>query len=127
MKRLLTALVLGLSLMMGTVSSASAQNYYKGIDAYIKGNYATALREWHPLAELGVAEAQYLLGVMYANGEGVIRNYVMGHMWFNAAVSNGYSDARKKRDFITKAMTAAQIAEAQKLARECVHKNYKGC
>ena len=28
---------------------------------------------------------------------------------------------------VTKQMTPAQIAEAQKLARECVRKNYRGC
>ena len=36
-------------------------------------------------------------------------------------------DAGKKRNLLTKQMTPAQIAEAQKLARECVKKKYKGC
>ena len=45
------------------------------MDAYKKGDYATALREWEPLANQGDADAQFSLGVMYANGEWVPQNY----------------------------------------------------
>jgi hypothetical protein len=57
----------------------------------------------------------------------VIQDHVYAHMWFNIAASSGDTDAVKKRDIIAKRMTSAQIAEAQKLARECVRKNYEGC
>ena len=43
----------------------------KGFDAYEKGDYATAVREFKVLAEQGNAKAQYNLGLMYDNGEGV--------------------------------------------------------
>ena len=33
----------------------------------------------------------------------------------------------QNRDDVAKKMTPSQIAEAQKLARECVRKKYKGC
>ena len=42
-----------------------------GYTAYNAGDYATALREWRPLAEQGNADAQYNLGMMYDEGEGV--------------------------------------------------------
>ena len=42
-----------------------------GLDAADRGDYATAYREWLPLAEQGLANAQYNLGVKYGNGEGV--------------------------------------------------------
>jgi hypothetical protein len=45
-----------------------------GLAAYGRGDYATALQEWLPLAEQGDAVAQYNLGVMYANGWGVPEN-----------------------------------------------------
>ena len=49
-------------------------------------------------------------------------------MWFKLAASSGESkQASKSRDFVAKKMTPAQIAEAQKRARECVRKKYKGC
>ncbi len=43
----------------------------EGVAAYHRGDYATAFREWHPLAKQGNAKAQYNLGVMYGNGLGV--------------------------------------------------------
>jgi TPR repeat protein len=36
-----------------------------------RGDYATAFREWLPLAEQGDALAQQYLGNMYATGRGV--------------------------------------------------------
>jgi hypothetical protein len=39
-------------------------------------------------------------------------------MWYNLAAGNGYDDGKKWRDRLAENMTPAQIAEAQKLARE---------
>ena len=55
---------------------------------------------------------------MYDNGEGVPQDYVTAHMWFNLAAASGNKDAVKARDIVAAQMTPAQIAEAQKLARE---------
>ena len=43
----------------------------RGTAAYMRGDYAAALREYRPLAEQGDATAQYSLGVMYRLGRGV--------------------------------------------------------
>ncbi len=43
--------------------------------AYQRGDYATAVREWRPLAEQGNASAQYNLGLMYDKGQGVPQDY----------------------------------------------------
>ena len=51
-------------------------------------------------------------------GPGVPQDYVRAHMWFNLAAAPGYPGAAAKRDSIAANMTPAQIAEAQKLARE---------
>ena len=163
MKHTLTSLVLGISLLFGSVGIGSAQDFHKGVDAYDKKDYATALKEWRPLAEQGITDAQYNLGQMYRKGQGVVQDYeeavkwyrkaaeqgygraqnnlgvryfkgegvvqdfVRAHMWCNLGGSNGSINGSKSRDLIAKRMTPAQIAEAQKLARECVRKKYKGC
>jgi uncharacterized protein len=69
-------------------------------------------------AEQGLAEAQYNLGVMYANGEGVPQDYAAAHMWFNLAAASRNRNAVKARDIVAAQLTPAQVAEAQKLARE---------
>jgi len=48
-------------------------------------------------------------------------------MWWNISASNGDKSAVKNRDIVAKKMTPADISTAQKLARECVEKKYKGC
>ncbi len=165
-------------------------DFRAGLDAANRGDYATALKEWRPLAEQGDASAQYNLGfmyatgkgvpqddneavrwyrlaagqgdasaqlnlgfryamglgvpqddteaarwlrrdaeqgnasaqnnlgVMYAKGEGVPQDYVRAHMWANLATAQGDEDAREFRDLLAQEMTPAQLAEAQRLARE---------
>ena len=45
----------------------------------------------------------------------------------NSTATNVDETGAKLRDDFEKNKTPAQIAEAQKLARECVRKKYKGC
>jgi TPR repeat protein len=55
---------------------------------------------------------------MYDSGWGVPQDYVKAHMWFNLSAAQGEQDAAEDRDKVAQRMTSAQIAEAQKLARE---------
>ena len=64
---------------------------------------------------------------MYAFGTGVLKDYIYAHMWGNIAATNGNELGAKLRDEFEKNMTPADISAAQKLAQECVRKNYKGC
>jgi len=88
---------------------------------------AEAVKWYRRAAEQGVAFAQFDLGWMYRNGEGVVQDYVQAHMWWNIARSNGLAVNGEFLNLLEKKMTSSQIAEAQKLARECVAKDYKGC
>ena len=200
MKKLVTTLCLIVTLAFGSFGVGWSGDFQKGVDAYEKGDYATALKEWTPLADQGHAKAQYNLGVAYANGEGVIQDYktavkwyilsaeqgnakaqynlgimydngqgvlqdyktavkwyilsaeqgnaeaqynlgvmyalgqgviedkVYAHMWGIILNSNGHEDGKKIMDYLLKqGVTPSQIEEAERLARECIKKNYKGC
>lgn len=84
--------------------------------------------KWHTLAaEQGDASSQYSLSKMYYSGLGTLKDIIYAHMWSNIASSNGIDIASAYRDSLEDNMTSEQIAEAQKLARECVSKDYKGC
>jgi TPR repeat protein len=80
-------------------------------------NYAEAVR-YRLAADQGDAEAQNNLGLLYAYGNGVTQDYVTAHMWFNLSAAQGDGEAVKSREAVARRMTPAQIAEAQKLARE---------
>ncbi len=136
-----------------------AADYQAGFDAYYRGDYAAAWAEWQPLAEQGNANAQYHLGVMHQNGEGVSQkyalavlryfqaaeqgfalaqrnlgimyargdgvpqNYVFAHMWLSLAVARFppgiiRDEVTNFRDGIAKYMTPAELAKAQRFARE---------
>jgi hypothetical protein len=49
------------------------------------------------------------------------------HMWGNISATNREKSGAKLRDNFEKIMAPHQIEEAQKLARECIRKKYKGC
>jgi len=83
-----------------------------------KRDYATAVRIIRPLAEQGDARAQYTLGVFYDNGLGVQQDRIISYMWFDLSAAQGKEGAAAFRDLIARRMTPAQIAEAQRLARE---------
>ena len=57
-------------------------DYQAGVDAYNSGNYATALREWRPLAEQGDPRAQFRLGSLYENGSLTDRLQCTPVAWF---------------------------------------------
>ena len=67
------------------------------------------------------------LSVMYANGEGVPRDYVGAYEWAYLAVVNGDKRGADLLEKIAKMMTPSQLEEAQRLASECVKNDYKGC
>ena len=90
-------------------------------------NYKTAIKWYMLAAEQGNDRAQFNLGVSYLRGEGVIKDNIYAHMWANISASNGHEDAVRLRDFVEESMTPANISQAQKLARECVAKNYIDC
>ena len=77
-----------------------------------------AAKWYRKAANQGDAVAQSNLGALYARGYGVPRDYVQAYMWSSLAAARGDRYALKNRNFIAKAMTPDQIAEAQRLTLE---------
>lgn len=92
MNRSLILPVLLLALLVG--GPAFSADYQKGLDAYEKKDYATALKEWTPLAEQGDDNAQYRLGYIYRFGKGVPHDYKQAIKWFSLATEQGNADAQ---------------------------------
>ena len=84
MKKLLVCI---LFVLFGT--QGFAQSFDKGLEAYDAGDYATAMKEWKPLAEQGDASVQYNLGYMYRYGEGVLPDNAEALKWFRLAAEKG--------------------------------------
>jgi hypothetical protein len=78
-------LVLTFLLITTALVAAPAGDFQAGLDAYHKGDFATALKEWQPLAEQGEPNSQYNLGLLYARGEGVPQDYKQAIVWYQKA------------------------------------------
>ena len=87
MKKLVALLIVALAFATAPAFSADLQ---KGLDAFEKGDYKTALREWLPFAEDGHSVAQNALGVIYRKGEGVSQDYKKALHWYKLSAGQGH-------------------------------------
>ena len=90
--RLLPAIILIVSLFAHSLPALA--DFNSGAAAYSRGDYATALEEWRPLAEAGNLAAQFNLGLMHYNGKGVSQNFAEAAIWFGLAAEQGDAAAQ---------------------------------
>jgi TPR repeat protein len=69
-------------------------------------------------AQMAGSDALFELGMLYATGRDVAADLVVAHKWFNLAAARGNPSALERRIELAREMSAEQVAEAQKLARE---------
>src|SRR5262249_31805490 len=86
-------------------------------------DHAEAVKWFRKAADQGDLAGQAGLGLAYANGEGVPQDHILAYMWLNLAATRASGALErdfvvKNRDRIAQTMTPAQLAEAQRLARE---------
>ena len=95
MRGIRTAALIGALL---TMQSSNAQGrpaaFEQGMQALKAGNYAEAYCLWRPLADQGHAEAQYHVGWLYANGNGLAVDIERALAFWGAAAKQGHADAQ---------------------------------
>ena len=82
------------ALLVALASATIAADFDAGVTAYDRGDYAVALREFRPLAEQGDARAQFYLGFMYSNGDGVPHDFAEAVAWYRRAAEQGCANAQ---------------------------------
>ncbi|MDH4081333.1 MAG: sel1 repeat family protein [Nitrospira sp.] len=160
-------LLMALTCVAGAQSVVAAGSLEEAEFAYDRGEYTKAARLFSPLAEQGVAAAQFYLGLMHDRGRGVRQDYQTAVVWFRKAAAQGYPGSQsnlgliyergrgvrkdlvralmwyhvagalldgdegkaalKRRDFLISKMTAAQIEQAQEMARRCQQSQFQEC
>jgi len=102
--------------------------YDSGIGG-VSQDYAEALKWCRKSAEQGYGDALANMGNMYAGGYGVPKNYVLSYMYLELAQARDAKTLVLKMTLavVKSKLSAAQIAEAKKLAAECLSANFKGC
>jgi len=83
---------LGLGVLLMAAAPALADTA-AGMEAFRNKDYQKAFREWKASAEAGQAEAQFDLGVLYAQGRGVQRDLTEAAGWYRKAAEQGNAEA----------------------------------
>ena len=73
---------------------AEGQTFDEAVAAYGRGDYATAVRGFLVHAEQGDADAQFSLGFMYGNGDGVLKDEAEAVRWYRLAAEQGHAGAQ---------------------------------
>ncbi len=90
--RLRMIVVIMLIFTFATPLRADFEGAYK---AFRNRDHETALREFGALAEQGDARAQFYLGVMYQNGQGVTKESAEAAKWYLRSTEQGHPDAQQ--------------------------------
>jgi len=94
MKRAFNPIVAAIMLVLSFAAPVVAGQFEDATAAYQRGDSATALRLFRPLADQGKADAQYNLGFMYANGLGVGKDFAEAAKWYRLAADQGNAHAQ---------------------------------
>lgn len=76
-------------LILATPGSAAAAGFEDGLTYYLSGQYTQAFNAWRPLAEAGEIEAQFGLGLLYEQGQGVGRDLAAAAAWYARSAEQG--------------------------------------
>lgn len=93
MKKMLRMLCL-CALVLSASIPAGAVDFQSGMDAYKNGNFEKAYTIFKGLADVGYDKAQFMLGAMYGNGQGVKKDLEASRMWFKKAADQGHAAAQ---------------------------------
>ncbi|MDJ0277794.1 SPOR domain-containing protein [Sphingomonas sp. 2R-10] len=85
--------VVGLALAGAMLSTAAMADVKAGVDAWARGDWATAVREWQQPAVAGDADAQFNLGQAYKLGRGVPMDMAQAELWYARAAQQGHRQA----------------------------------
>jgi TPR repeat protein len=90
----LTRLSLFVGICLMSFNLHASTDMKSGVMAYKNANYAVALKEFTAAAEAGNAQAQYLVGSMYDNGQGTAANDAEAVKWYARAAHQGFATAQ---------------------------------
>ncbi|WP_296598432.1 caspase family protein [Phenylobacterium sp.] len=80
------------SFQVASRSAAPGQDLVvRARDAFARGDYAAAARDWNTAAAQGNGAAMYNLGVMSLTGKGMPKNAEAAAKWFKASADTGHS------------------------------------
>jgi len=124
MKRVISDVVPAFMRMGAAAGFYESGSYEDGMAAYYRGDYETALKHFRPLAKQGNAGAQWVLGRMYYNGQGVLGNDAEAAKWYRKAAEQGNEWAQSFLGYMYE--IRRDYAEAVKWYRKAADQGFIG-
>ncbi len=81
------------SFLLMVFASPSHAQQDKAKNAYLAGNYTAAYQDWLERAQNGEPEAQFNLGFLFENGQGVNQDFFTAARWYDLAARQNYPAA----------------------------------
>jgi uncharacterized protein len=78
---------------LALLAVCAGADFKTGLNAYDRGDFGGAFREWLPVAQRGDANAQFNIGLLYANGKGVRKDPKQAADWYRKAAEQGVGAA----------------------------------
>lgn len=88
------------------------------IKAYYLGDYETTMTKLKPKAEAGDPVAQFYIGAMYFNGQGVDLDYETAYMWLTLSKESGNAEAKNGLALVKTKMKASQISKGESMVKQ---------
>jgi uncharacterized protein len=121
--------VVGMRLMQMAIDQNFAPAIHSMAELYYLGqsDFIAAEPLFRRAAELGYADSQYYLGMMYSQGQWLQKDPVKAIMWWQLATSNGNGSSTRALQELEPSLSAAQIESAGNMAGACKARNYQNC
>jgi len=90
-------ILLGITLVLAIVTTCvlpALAGLQEGLDAFLRGDHKVAIEEWRPLAEQGDDVAQFNMGAVYDQGQGVKRDPIEALRWYKLSAAQGNTHAQ---------------------------------
>jgi tetratricopeptide (TPR) repeat protein len=82
------------AILIAFASAPASADVKTGVDAWQRGDFADAIREWRPLADTGNPDAQFNMGQAYRLGRGVPVDLRIAGSWYQKAAAQGHEQAQ---------------------------------
>lgn len=104
--------ILACSVIIGWSAQASAADGWTDPDGYKSQDYSSGFQHYMTLAEKNDPNAQFMLGKMYAMGDGIRKDYLQAFKWLHLADLNGVGAASTLKRKVSRKMTRKQLSQA---------------
>jgi hypothetical protein len=110
-----------IALMLFATTPVVAGDYEDGLAAFTAGDYQKAVGLFEPLAKQGDARAQYGLGVMYHEGNGVSVDNAEAVHWYTKAAKQGHATAQYNLGHMYKQVSRTETTHSSQHLPLCSH------